>query len=57
MSDDFEQWLRSEIEHASTITVVNDNQPPDLASITYVHGRLRALKEVQQAYERSKTNG
>jgi hypothetical protein len=60
---DFDQWLRSEIEQARAIRkdqethVFEGNPRPAMETVSYVNGRLRALREAQLAYERSTTNG
>lgn len=57
---DFQQWLRSQIDQAENLDMLIDvrimgaSKPyPKLAQVAAAHARLRALREVQLAWQRS----
>lgn len=59
MANDFSEWLRIEIEKIEAIRkdleahFFSGNRRPSMESVTYVNGRLSALREAKLAYERS----
>lgn len=57
---DFQKWLRSEIDQAEQLDKKLDDRimsfstpQPKLSQVAAAHARLRALREVWRAYDRS----